>query len=61
MGTLMNDIAVQLIDELLLESIFEFHRLVKLGLFCPCSDPQHEYVDTRAGTLCLPVTETERP
>ena len=42
-GGLMNEVAVDLIDELSVDAVFEFHRLVKLGLYCPCSDPKHEH------------------
>ncbi len=45
LGSLVVDVLTELVDEMVVEVAFDFHRMVRLGLFCPClaSTPPHKY------------------
>ncbi len=45
-GSLVLDVLTELVDDSILEVIFDFHRMVRLGLVCPCvaSSAAHKYV-----------------
>ena len=47
LGTLVLDVLSELVDDEIASVAFEFHRAMRLGLFCPCTpaSPAHTCVD----------------
>eukprot|EP00051_Salpingoeca_urceolata_P027082 m.479982 g.479982 ORF g.479982 m.479982 type:complete len:224 (+) comp21658_c0_seq1:42-713(+) len=54
LGSLINEIAVDLLDAQILDAVFEFHRNTKLGLVCLCLPPPLGKEHIHKGIVSVP-------